>query len=102
MAQSQSGRNDNPRPAQSPAVEPTTVCRASQGGRAVLERAGRCQPPDGRAIDVIGPRHIGHRLAGVKALQCFLALMGRHLAWATEPDTALLGALAALARPGAD
>src|SRR5262249_18741885 len=50
----------------------------------------------------IGPRHIGLRLACSKALERFLALMGRHLARASEANAALLGSLAALAGPGAD
>ena len=55
-----------------------------------------------RARDVgpIGPRYIGLRLACSKALERFLALMGRHLARASEANAALLGSLAALAGPG--
>jgi serine protease Do len=33
----------------------------------LLERAGGGQPANGRGIDGIGPRHIGHRLARSKA-----------------------------------
>ena len=47
--------------------------------RALLERAGSREPADRRGIDGIGPRHIGLRLACSKALERFLALMGRHL-----------------------
>jgi hypothetical protein len=36
--------------------------------RAVLERAASRDPPNGRGIDGVGPRHIGHRLASSKAL----------------------------------
>ena len=46
------------------------------------------------------PTRIGLRLACSKALERFLALMGRHLARASEANAALLGSLAALAGPG--
>jgi len=39
-----------------------------EGARALLERAGSCQYADGRGIDVVGPGHIGHRLARGEAL----------------------------------
>src|SRR5262249_57240088 len=68
--------------------------------RALLERAGSREPADRRGIDGIGPRHIGLRLACSKALERFLALMGRHLARASEANAALLGSLTALAGPG--
>src|SRR5262249_61451101 len=54
----------------------------------------------GRDVGPIGPRYIGLRLACSKALERFLALMGRHLARASEANAALLGSLAALAGPG--
>src|SRR5262249_6509900 len=68
--------------------------------RALLERAGSREPADRGGVDGIGPRHIGLRLACSKALERFLALMGRHLARASEANAALLGSLAALAGPG--
>src|SRR6516225_8911975 len=46
------------------------------------------------------PTRIGLRLACSKALERLLALMGRHLARASEANAALLGSLAALAGPG--
>ena len=46
------------------------------------------------------PTRIGLRLACSKALERFLALMGRHLARASEANAALLGSLAALAGRG--
>ena len=61
--------------------------------RALLERAGSREPADRGGVDGIGPRHIGLRLACSKALERFLALMGRHLARASEANAALLGAL---------
>jgi hypothetical protein len=44
------------------------IIASSQGGRALLERAGGRQPANRRGIDGIGPRHIGHHLARSKAL----------------------------------
>jgi hypothetical protein len=44
------------------------VCRASQGDRAVLERARSRQSADRSGIDIVGARHISHRFASVKAL----------------------------------
>src|SRR5262249_42829223 len=79
-----------------------SVCRASQADRAVLERAGSCQAADRSRIDGIGPSHISHRLARVKPLQRFLALMSSHLAGAPKFHASILGTLAALACPGAD
>jgi hypothetical protein len=77
--------------------------RPSLGGadRAVLERAGGCQPANRGRIDIVGPGHIGLRLACGQALDSLLPLMGRHLAWTPETHAALLGALAALAGAGA-
>src|SRR6516162_183212 len=68
--------------------------------RALFERAGSREPADRGGVDGIGPRHIGLRLACSKALERLLALMGRHLARASEANAALLGSLAALAGPG--
>src|SRR5262249_41608974 len=68
--------------------------------RALLDRAGSREPADRGGVDGIGPRHIGLRLACSKALERFLALMGCHLARASEANAALLGSLAALARSG--
>ena len=76
--------------------------RASQADRAVHERARSSQPADGRSIDSVGPRHIGHRLTSSKALQRFLALMRRHLARTSEAHAAILRTLAALACASAD
>src|SRR6516165_1983934 len=63
--------------------------------RALLERAGSREPADRGGVDGIGPRHIGLHLACSKALERFLALMGRHLARASEANAAFLGSLAA-------
>src|SRR6516162_9869585 len=68
--------------------------------RALLERGGSREPADRGGVDGIGPRRIGLRLACSKALERFLALMGRHLARASEANAALLGSLAALAGRG--
>src|SRR5262249_38172823 len=81
---------------------PANVYRASQADRAVLERAGSYQAADRSRIDGIGPSYISHRLARVKPLQRFLALMRSHLAGALKLHASILGTLAALARPGAD
>ena len=70
--------------------------------RAVLERAGSHQAADGGLIDGEAPGEIGLRFALCDPLQRLGALMGRELARPAEADAALLGALAALARPGAD
>ena len=70
--------------------------------RAVLERAGSHQAADGGLIDGEAPGEIGLRFALCDPLQPLGALMGRELARPAEADAALLGALAALARPGAD
>src|SRR5262249_36255007 len=70
--------------------------------RAVLERAGSHQAADGGLIDGEAPGGVGLRLAQCSRLQPLGALMGRELARPAEADAALLGALAALARPGAD
>src|SRR5262249_13807866 len=69
--------------------------------RAVLERAGSDEA-DGGLIDGEAPGEIGLRFALCDPLQRLGALMGRELARPAEADPALLGALAALARPGAD
>jgi hypothetical protein len=69
---------------------------------AARERAVTQQPPDGGGVNVVGPRNISLRLASSEAPHGFLALMRRHLARAAEPNAARLGALAALASPGAD
>src|SRR5262249_21450957 len=61
--------------------------------RALLERAGSLEPADRGGVDRIGPRDIGLRLACSKALERFLALMGRHLARASEANAALLARL---------
>src|SRR5262249_2739219 len=58
--------------------------------------AGSRAPGDRGGGDGLGPRHIGLRLACSKALERFLALMGRHLVRASEANAALLGSLAAL------
>src|SRR5262245_25247834 len=60
--------------------------------RAVLERADGCQPANRGRIDIVGPGHIGLRLACGEALDSRLPLMGRHLAWTPEAHAALLGA----------
>src|SRR6516165_8211818 len=70
--------------------------------RAVFERAGSHQAADGGLIDGEAPGEIGLRFALCDPLQRLGALMGRELARPAEADAALLGALAALARPGAD
>ena len=70
--------------------------------RAVLERAGSHQAADGGLIDGEAPGEIGLRFALCDPLQPLGALMGRELARPAEADAAHLGALAALARPGAD
>ena len=68
------------------------ICRASQAVRAVLERAGSCQQAADRSW--IDGSHISHRLAHVKPLQHFLALMRSHLAWAPKLHASILGTLA--------
>src|SRR5262249_32862468 len=82
--------------------DPSGVAPASPqvADRALLERAGSREPADRGGVDGIGPRHIGLRLAFSKALERFLALMGRHLARASEANAALLGSLTTLAGPG--
>jgi len=82
---------------------------ASSGGpslhgasRAVLERAGSRQPANRGSINGIGPRHIGHRLARMKALERFLALMRRHLGGTAELHASGLRTDSTLTRPGAD
>src|SRR5207302_9593836 len=54
-----------------------SVYRASQGGRACLERAGRSQPADGRLRYVEAPCHVSLRFAIRKPLNRFLPLVGR-------------------------
>src|SRR5262249_56509969 len=70
--------------------------------RALLERAGSREPADRGGVDGIGPRHIGHCLARVKALQRFLTLVRSHLAGTTELDATGLRTGTALARPRTD
>src|SRR5262245_57818437 len=73
-----------------------TAAVASHVGRASLERAGCCQPRNGRAVDGISTSDFSHRLASVQASQRFLALMRRHLPRTTETHAARFGAFAAL------
>jgi hypothetical protein len=60
--------------------------------RAVLERAGSCQQAADRSR--IDGSHISHRLAHVKPLQHFLALMRSHLAGTPKLHASILGTLA--------
>ena len=69
---------------------------------AAMERAITQQPADRGGINVVGASDISLRLASGQPLQCFLPLMRRQLARPTEPNTALLRSLAALARPSPD
>jgi hypothetical protein len=66
------------------------------------KRAVTQEPPDRGSVDIVGPRYIRLRLASGEALHGFLALVRRHLARTTEAHAARLGALATLARAGAD
>jgi len=69
---------------------------------AARERVITQQPPDCGGINVVGASDISLRLATGQPLQCFPPLMRRHLARTTEAHAARLGALATLARAGAD
>jgi hypothetical protein len=71
-------------------------------GCAAMERAITQQPTDRGGINVVGASDISLRLASGEVPHGFLPLMRRHLARAAEPNAARLGALAALASPGAD
>jgi hypothetical protein len=66
------------------------------------KRAVTQQPADRGGIDVVGASDISLRLATRQPLQCLLALMRRHLARPSEPNTTLLRPLAALAGPSPD
>ena len=54
-----------------------TIIASLLADRDVLERAQGSQSADRRSIDVVGPRHVGHRLTRMKALYRFLTLVGR-------------------------
>ena len=79
-----------------------TVSPAEAAGHAVLERAGSSQAANSGRADVEQPGNIGLRLALSDALQRLLSLMRGELPRPTEANAALLGSLAAVARPGAD
>ena len=67
--------------------------RGTRGRPSVgLEGASALEPPDGGGVDVVGPRDVGQRLAGVDARHGLLQLMGTELARAAEPDAAGFGA----------
>src|SRR5262245_7644377 len=95
-------------------ITDATPLTALQGGRPIkftpermeqiknLVERGMSREEIAETIGVTLGSHIGLRLACSKALERFLALMGRRLARASEPNAARLGTLAALARPGAD
>src|SRR5256885_5331173 len=85
-----------------PSGAPAWVLSASQAGHAVLERAGSSQAANSGRADVEQPGNIGLRLALSDALERLLSLMRGELPRPTEANAALLGSLAALARPGAD
>ena len=61
------------------------------------ERAGGRKPPDRGVMHVETARDVHLRLASTQALDSFLPLVLRELSRPTEPHTAILGALAALA-----
>ena len=66
------------------------------------ERAGGRKPPDRGVMHVETARDVHLRLASTQALDSFLPLVLRELSRPTEPHTAILGALAALASARSD
>jgi hypothetical protein len=107
-----SGRAEDRRVPRQRAPEHGPLQRARVTGRgaslegdracAAMKRAITQQPTDRGGINVVGASDISLRLASGEAPHGFLALMRRHLARTTEAHAARLGALATLARAGAD
>ena len=69
--------------------------------RAVLERAGGCQPHDGQMADAVAPSDV-HQGFALLAPRQGLTLMRVELRRTSEAHATLFGPLAALTRPGAN
>jgi integrase len=77
--------------------------RASLGdGPACLERAGRCQPANGRLAHAVGAGQIGLCSAFCKPLDCLLPLVRGQLERAPKTYTTRLRSFAAVVGAGTD
>ena len=75
----------------------TSVCRASQADRGVLERAGSREPANRGLAHTVGARQIGLHSPVSESLEgLLLALVGCQLDRAAEFHATGLGALAAI------